>query len=649
MRKLVLAAALVSASLWWSCSGWPSHAYDRQIVIIGFDGMDPDLARAWMRDGRLPNLAALAAAGGIYDLETTPSPESAIAWTSFATGMNPGKHNVYDTSRRDPQTYRSSPALATREPATFLFDYIPVAREQWTSTRAGATFWSVAGNAGVRSSILGVPGTFPPEDPANSELLSGTPLPDIRNTSGTFHYFATNLEPGEEHTSPSGSIVRHLVFERRLAHAAIVGPLHPITGENTSVPFTIGWNHEARSANVEIAGSALHLREGEWSRWIELDFRVNALARVRGMTQLLLIRAGTELQLYVSPVNWHPASPPAAISSPPSFAAELYERLGPYRTLGHAAASAALDEERIEEAAFLEDADRAFQDRAETILHRVDTGEWNLIVGVIDTLDRVQHMMWRFIDRQHPRYDAELARRYGASIQQSYQQADEFVGKVLERVGPETIVMIVSDHGFHPFRSTVSLNAWLVQNGYMALADSEIDWSRTRAYATVSGHVYVNLQGREGQGIVAPGAEYDGVVDGLTRDLMTIVDPHTGAHIVRRVSKRADIYRGPFVVNAPDVQVGFAPGYRAEAAALTVTSRVVEPNRRKWSGDHVSADPQITAGVLITNATLPIDAAPRLIDLAPTVLRLFDVAIPADIDGRPLIESSRLSAISFQR
>jgi hypothetical protein len=108
-------------------------------------------------------------------------------------------------------------------------------------------------------------------------------------------------------------------------------------------------------------------------------------------------------------VNWRPDSPPAPISSPASFAADIYERLGPFRTLGWAEATWPLNEDRIDEKTFMEDLYRAFDDRAQVILQRIDAKQWDLLVGVIESTDRVQHMMWRLIDPAHPMYDKALA------------------------------------------------------------------------------------------------------------------------------------------------------------------------------------------------------------------------------------------------
>jgi predicted AlkP superfamily phosphohydrolase/phosphomutase len=677
-----LTFVVVCVSLAAACSALSGPApFAQKLVIVGFDGMDPDLTERWIKEGRLPNLAKLRAQGGLHRLETTHSPESPTAWASFATGMNAGKHNIYDFLVRDTRTYMPDLAMVAREPARFLFNYIPIARPKLTSTRGGTSFWVIAGRAGVRSSILTVPVTFPPEEVPNGELLSGLPVPDIRGTMGTFYYYATDLSRYEEGNTEFGGILRRIVFENRVARAEIIGPPNPIVRQqeraivesarpeaekqaalaeltpnaDVRVPFTITWNHEARSANVEIQGQTIHLNERQWSRWVELDFRVNMLIRLRGMAQMFLVTAGTELQLYISPINWHPASPPAPMSSPESFSAELFERLGPYRTLGWPEATWALNEERIDEATFLDDLDKAFDDRAQAILNRVDAANWNLLVGVIETTDRVQHMMWRLIDPEHPMYDAEQARLHGNAIQRVYQRADTFVGDLVGRLPADTTVMVVSDHGFHSFRWAVNLNTWLVQHGYMTLQGQRpgekklddlfgggtfwenVDWTRTQAYAMGLGQIYVNLSGREGQGIVSRGAEYEALLDRLAADLRAFRDPRTNASVVRNVYRRSDIYSGPYFEEAADLQVGLESGYRTswQTALGGTPPELIEPNLRKWSGDHGSLDYQTTAGILLSSRA-PTSDVTRIIDIAPTVLKFFGLAIPPDIDGKPL-------------
>jgi len=683
VKRFLLALLIAGVGAALACgTGRPPEKFRQKLVILGFDGMDPRLVQRWMDEGKLPNMKKLASRGsGVRRLETTHSPESPTAWASFATGVNAGKHNIYDFLVRDTNTYLPDLGMVSREPPRFILNYFPISRPVIKSIRGGTSFWVTAGRAGVRSSELTVPVTYPPEDVPNGEMLSGLPLPDIRGTMGTFYYFGTDLSRYEEGNTEFGGILKRLVFDGDVAQTELVGPPNPIVRqqlralrargatsdfdkmkvaelearEDIRMPVTIHWNRSGKSATVDIGDNSIHLAEHEWSKWINLDFSINLLLRVHGMVQLYLINAGPELQLYISPVNWKPDNPPAPMSSPPSFAGDIYERLGPYRTLGWAEATWPLNEDRIDEKVFMDDLFRAFDDRAQVILQRIDAHQWDLLVGVIESTDRVQHMMWRLIDPAHPMYDKALAARFGDAIERVYRKCDEFLGEVMTRVNDTTPILIVSDHGFHSFRQSVNLNTWLVQQGFMAVHGQQpgekklqdlfgggtfwenVDWSRTSAYAMGLGQVYINLKGREKSGIVAPGAESKQVQNDLANRLMTMTDPNTGERMVDAVYKADDVYSGEFVGNAAELQVGLADGYRVSWQSTLGGSPpgIVYPNMKKWSGDHGSYDYKSTPGTLISSRPVPAGVT-QIIDIAPTVLKYFGVPIPSDIDGKPL-------------
>ncbi len=684
VRSLLLLVVAFAVSLPAGCGGrqrGPAKV-SQKLVILGFDGMDPALLDRWMREGRLPNLSALARRGGSYTLATTHSPESPTAWASFATGVNPGKHNIYDFLVRDTKTYLPDLGMVKVTPPTFLFNYIPTSRPKLESIRGGTSFWVTAGRAGVRSDILTVPVTFPPEDVPEGELLSGLPLPDIRRTMGTFYYFATDLSRYEEGNTEFGGILKRLVFDGDVSNSELVGPPNPVVRQridairgkgpalsetdraqiaelqaaaDVRVPFTIRWDRAAKAAAIDIEGQTLSLRQGEWSKWVHLTFRINMLVRVHGMLQMLLMNAGNELQIYMSPVNFEPADPPTPMSFPAGLSADLARELGDYRTLGWAEATWPLNEGRMDEKTFMDDLMVAFDDRARVILNRLDRKDWDLLVGVIESTDRVQHMMWRLVDPKHPMYDAALAAKYGDSIERVYKRADDFVGEVVRRIGPDVPVMIVSDHGFHSWRKAVNLNTWLVQQGYMALQGQQpgdkrlidlfgggtfwenVDWSRTRAYAMGIGQIYFNLRGREAKGIVSPGAEAKQLADELSAKLLTMTDPDDGSPIIRAVYKRDDVYAGEYLQNASELQVGMHDGYRVSWQTTLGGSPqgIVYPNMKKWSADHGGYDYAITAGVLVSSRPVA-SPTPRIIDIAPTVLKHFGVAVPGDLDGKPL-------------
>ena len=231
VKRLALVAAAVAAICLVACTGTSRRGasnYTQKLVILGFDGMDPHLLKKWMDEGKLPNISTLAKGGGMYPLETTHSPESPTAWASFATGVNAGKHNIYDFLVRDTGTYLPDLGMVTRTPPRFLLNYFPISKPTLTSIRGGTSFWVTAGTAGVRSDMLTVPVTFPPEDVANGHMLSGLPLPDIRGTMGTFSYYATDLSRYEEGNTEMGGILKRLVFEGDTSSSELDGPPSPI-------------------------------------------------------------------------------------------------------------------------------------------------------------------------------------------------------------------------------------------------------------------------------------------------------------------------------------------------------------------------------------------------------------------------------------
>jgi len=680
-RPLVVTLGVLLA-LVAACRGPRPQTTTKRLVVLGFDGLDPDLLERWIADGRMPTFAALTAKGGLYRLETTPSPETLPAWASFATGVDPGRHDIFSTLARDPATYQPTFSLVQTVPGRFLFDYLPIARPRAQSRRGGASFWVTAGQAGVRSSVLTVPGTYPPEEVPDGELLSGLPLPDIRGTLGTYQYYATDLSPYEEGRTEFGGILRRLTMDGDTARTELEGPPDPIVGQQIRaleakpsrsdadrarlaelraagqlrIPMTVRWHRSApeRSATIEIQGHSYLLKPGQWTRWVPLSFRVNLLTRVRGMTRMYLAAAGDHLQLYVAPVNWDPAHPPLPMSSPASLSADLDDRLGTYRTLGWGEATWALTDGRMDEKTFIDDLYRAFDDRAQVILNRLGRRDWNLLVGVIDSTDRVQHVMWRLIDPAHPMYDPALAVTFGPAIERVYRRADQFVAQVLDMIDLDTPLLIVSGHGFHAWRRSVNLNTWLVQEGYLTLRAEpaekaigdlydggpfweHVDWSRTRAYAMGFGQIYLNLRGREGQGTVEPGAEAAALAGELADRLRALADPDTGAMMVRAVYRREEVYTGEYADAAPDLQVGFADGYRVswQTTVGGAPPGLVFDNMRKWSGDHGGFDYADTAGVLISNRPLAVGSA-RLVDIAPTVLEYFGVPLPATLDGRSI-------------
>jgi predicted AlkP superfamily phosphohydrolase/phosphomutase len=264
--------------------------------------------------------------------------------------------------------------------------------------------------------------------------------------------------------------------------------------------------------------------------------------------------------------------------------------------------------------------------------------------------------MFRLIDPKHPMYDKDLAAKYGDSIEKVYERADALVGKIESRLPPGTVLMVVSDHGFHSFRRSVNLNTWLVENGFMVFEGQEspkkgladlfgrgrfwegVDWKRTRAYALGLGQIYFNLKGRESQGIVSSGSEYKALQDEIASKLVELSDPDTKERVLRAVYRRDDMYKGEYLEFAPDLQVGFNDGYRVgwQDTMGGVRRSIVENNNRKWSGDHCATATEISGGVFFSNEKIN-TPTPNIMDVSPTVLKILQVPLPPDLDGKPLM------------
>jgi predicted AlkP superfamily phosphohydrolase/phosphomutase len=164
-----------------------------------------------------------------------------------------------------------------------------------------------------------------------------------------------------------------------------------------------------------------------------------------------------------------------------------------------------------------------------------------------------------------------------------------------------------------------------------------VDWSQTQAFAIGLAGIYINVQDKYSQGIVEPGSETQRLRQEIAQRLAGLVDPENGASVVKRVYVAADFYRGPYKENGPDLIVGFERGYRVswETAIGRTTEQVFHANKKAWSGDHC-VDPSLVPGILFCNR--PVESPnPRLIDVGPTVLDMFGVAVPDYMDGKALV------------
>jgi predicted AlkP superfamily phosphohydrolase/phosphomutase len=618
----------------------------KKVVVLGLDGLDYKLTKKWLDEGKLTNFAKLRDQGCFKPLVSTVPPISPVAWSSFQTGTNPGKHNIFDFLTRDRKTYAvklSSTDIKGPSRKFSLGKYtIPLGSADIRLLRKGVPFWKTLGDQGIFSSIIRVPITFPPEKFYGIQL-SAMCATDLRGTQGMFSYYTT--ETGEDGQSTGGENF-HVTRDENIVKAELIGPENPLrnAAESLKCPFSVTVNG-SEGATLKVNGKTCPLKEGEYSDWVTVEFKASLGVKISGICKFLLISAQPEFKLYVTPINLDPEKPAMPISYPSVYATYLSKRQGSYATLGLAEDSWALNEKRISDDDFLRQCLDADQEREKMFFDSLDNIKQGLCVCVFDGTDRVQHTFWRQMDKEHPSHRGNFHAPDSLAIEEIYKRADTLLGKTLEKCHEkDTLLMIISDHGFNVFRYGVDLNRWLEENGYLRVKNgnrdkknlANVDWSHTRAFAIGLSGIFLNLKGREAKGIVDPKTEAPQLREEIAEKLGNLTDPLRNASAIKQVYNAWKIYQGPYKDDAPDLLVGYQVGYRAswETAVGQITDQVFHDNKKAWSGDHC-IDHSLVPGVLFSNRRIR-DAHPRLMDIGPTVLDMFGVKVPPHMDGRPL-------------
>ncbi len=625
-----------------------------RVVILGFDGVDPRFLSRYMKEGKLPNLTRLAKQGTYRRLVSTNPPQSPVAWSTFATGLNPGKHGIYDFVKRDPATYLPSVATSSVSPPVMQFGMRVKTPPEGHNPRRGESFWKKASDAGVRVTVLNVPYAFPPDDVHRAgRQLSGLGTPDLLGTNSTFFYYATDLMENERAKPVGGGRLIGIALEGDVASTTLEGPSDPRDedGKPLTLPLRFTLDRASKKVGLRLGDAQAEAREGGWTPWIEIAFRVSPFYTIQGLCRFYVLEAGPALRVYGSPLNYHPEHPFVPFTSPERFSADLARAVGLYKTLGWDHDTSGLNAERMDEAAFLSDVAMVEDQREKMLLRAMDARDWDLLISVSTATDRVSHMFYRLLDPKNPRYDAKLAARYGNAIQKTYTRMDRVVGEVVRKLPEGATLIVLSDHGFHDFRRGLHTNSWLLRNGYMTLHPNDespdgrfstkdffpaVDWSRTKAYAIGTGQVYLNLEGRERDGIVRP-EEADQVAAEIAAGLEAFRDPVTGGQPLSKVYLGREIFPGARPEEMPDLQLAFRDGWRTswETMLGAAPDALTAVNARKWSGDHAASDVADTDGVILVNRRLPL-VKPCIVDLAATILGAYGIAPPDNGDGKRL-------------
>ncbi len=366
---------------------------------------------------------------------------------------------------------------------------------------------------------------------------------------------------------------------------------------------------------------------------------------------------------------------------PEGLAQEIEQAVGRYRVnLDHFYTKGNADR-------FLADVNSLIDQRTRTAEYLMNRYEWDFFMVHYIATDWVQHFLWHCMDRTHPRFDEAEAELYGDAILKVYQRIDAALGELMSRLDRDTLLLVMSDHGFGPFYKYVYLNNWLLQSRllslkkgpstrlkyllfrlgltpstlYRALArlmlvkvafkaskkqrydllstfflsGNDIDWGKTKAYSSGNvGQVFINVKGRESQGVVEPGREYQELREQIISMLGDLTDPETGNQVMEHIYRREEVYSGPYVDQLPDILL--LPRnleYIATGLSEFVSNAVIAPSFA-YSGTHRMYGTFMLWGDGVKEGLTAEDAA--IIDMAPTILHLLGLPVPRDMDGRVL-------------
>lgn len=634
------AVAAIMAAVTSGAIGCGGRTDGKRVIVLGFDGLDYGITRSLLDAGRLPNFARLAAGGGFAPLETTIPPQSPVAWSTFITGLDPGGHGIFDFIHRDPNTlipYLSTTKTAASSRTLTIGGWqLPLASGTVESLRGGRPFWDVLEAHGIETTIIRMPANFPPSGSATREL-SGMGTPDLLGTYGTFSLYTS--DPYAFGGQPlSGGTWYPVAVDGQVVRAQLHGPANPFrtTGEAVTADFTLYIDAVRPVAKLVVGGEERVMAVGEWSDWLPIDFDVRVpTQRLRGIGRFYLKQLRPHVELYVSPINLDPFDPAMPISTPADFAADVATATGRFYTQGMPEDTQALKQQVLTRDEFLAQAQLAGDEVKAQYAHVLERFSSGLLFYYFGNVDQVAHMLFRARDPGHPAYDAATDARYAEVIDALYIGLDRIVGDTLDRLGADDTLIVLSDHGFAPWRRTFHLNTWLKEQGYLTLANparaddpgffGNVDWGRTRAYAVGLNGLYVNLRGREMSGAVAP-EDRERLAAEIAGKLLQTIDPATGRPAITKVYRREQIYTDAgYFDRAPDLVVGYARGTRGsdETALGGIPPAVFADNTDAWSGDHCM-DHEAVPGVLLSNRALR-TPAPSLGTVAAAVLAEFGI------------------------
>jgi predicted AlkP superfamily phosphohydrolase/phosphomutase len=503
---------------------------------------------------------------------------------------------------------------------------------------------------GIEATIFKVPTNYPPSA-SGQRTLAGMGTPDIQGTYGIYTLY-TSDEAESQKEIPAANINYAYIDENNVMEGQIEGPKNDLLkeSENIILPFKVYVDNLHRTARIDIQGKEILIAEKVYSDWVEIKIPlIDHLANISGMVKFYLLEMGEIFRLYISPIHLNPRDPAVPISTPAGYSRELADKTGLFHTIGLPADTKALSTGTFSMENFIAQSLSVFQESCRLFDHelqRFSSQQQGLLFFYFSSLDQGQHMFWALNDKEHPYYHPEESSKFAYITDEMYRKFDRVLGKALKNIGPGIPVLVMSDHGFGPFRRSVNINTWLAKEGYLKLNTKEMneevsileyaDWPVSKAYALGLNGLYLNMKGREKEGMVNTG-ERRKLLEEIKGKLETITDPKNGQKVISCAYISEDNFSKNFINRAPDIILGFDRGYRIsdESAIGSLSREIVSDNLNWWSGDHC-VDPKKVPATFISNFKIQ-KSLPDMQDVAPTILKYFGIATPAQMTGKALI------------
>ncbi len=623
-------------------------------LVLGLDGMDIKLADTFMRLGLLPNFSKLAQTGSLTTAATSHPPQSPVAWSSFSVGGWPSLHGIYDFIHRDPATmmpYLSTSKVIAPDKTLKINGYeIPLAGGDVLNLRQGKPFWDYLADYDIPTTIFKIPGNFPCKS-KQVDMVSGMGTPDLRGGYGSFTLFTTS--PPANTDKITGGLIVPVDFIDNLAETRLPGPENTLRQDHpvTSVPIKIWRDARNSTVRLQVQDKEFILNQGDWTGWQQLSFTmINHISEVKGICKFYIKSVHPEFSMYVSPINIDPSDPVLPVVSSDAYGRELSRHLGSFYTQGMPEDTKALSYDILDNGEYMELAYQIINERRRAMnyeankLSKLDEG---LLFFYFSSLDQDTHMFWRTIDPESPLYTEELGRDFGHVLKNLYVEMDHCLGDIMGMFDihdPDFRLVVMSDHGFGPFRRQVNLNSWLHEQGYISLYDgsnledgeyfANVDWGNTAAYALGINGLYLNLAGREKFGSLSTGRA-NGVLKKISKGLLALRDPKNGQRVVTDVTRTSDAEKR-LNPQAPDLIIGWNLGYRTSWSSIlgTFENETIKDNDDRWSGDHC-IDPNNVPSILFSNQKIT-KAKPMIPDITTTILADFNIPIPKQMLGQKL-------------